>query len=381
VVQVAPPVVRTDRFRARAVRPRVPRRWLHVSATTDPAGLDRIARAFAAYRQVDGQAVLTLVGEAGQRSPMEATVHRLGVADHVRFVPPVPPDELVPIYLDSDVLVHLPRHEAFGVPVFEAAAAGLGLVVSRCGGPEETLEDVAALGGVRFVPPGDDVVPVLEALHDLAATFDAVLPGADRLVEARFGPTSAGLRLVRAYGDDIAPPRAHQQGSEAPWPRVLLVDLDGSGGTELRALALAVGDLGGQSVVVTASGAPPAPGVPGVLSVDLRAMKDGKAGAAARRAPRWLRRPLRAVGARVDRRVDAADVVGLPDEALVRAAVSGPLAGIGEFHAAAAVGEAGARLAAAVAPTTPVLPPTRDALVRHLATRRQPPDQPRGRVR
>ncbi len=369
-VQVAPPIVRTDRFPAPAARPRATRRWLHVGPLTDAAGLNRLVRAFAAYRSVDRDAVLTLVGEGDQRLPLGTTAARLGVADRIRFVPPGRPDELVALYLDHDVLVHLPRQEAFGASVLEAAAAGVGVVVTRCGGPEETLYDVAALGGVRFVAPGDDVVPVLEAVYDLAAGIDAVLPGADRIVAARFGPAAAGRRLARAYGDPLVrDPATQPYGPPVPsWPRVLLVDLDGGGSGDLGALAVAVSDLGGQPVVVTAGGAPPASAVPGAVSVDLRTLQRRTARAAPTGVASRLAGSIRRTAARVQGRAHAAATDAYRGVALVEAALAGPLAGIGRFDAAVAVGEAGSRLAAAAAPGTPVLAPDRDALVRYLAT-------------
>ena len=157
---------------------------------------------------------------------------------------------------------------------------------------------------------------------------------------------------------------------------MLLADLDGGGSGDLGALAVAVSDLGGQPVVVTAGGAPPASAVPRAISVDLRTLQRRTARAAPTGVASRLAGSIRRTAARVQRRAHAAATDAYPGVALVEAALAGPLAGIGRFDAAVAVGEAGSRLAAAAAPDTPVLAPDRDALVRHLATATGTPGDP-----
>jgi glycosyltransferase involved in cell wall biosynthesis len=55
------------------------------------------------------------------------------VADRVTFHGFVPQDALAPLYAAADVYVQSSRHEAAGVSVLEAAAAGVPIVGTRAG--------------------------------------------------------------------------------------------------------------------------------------------------------------------------------------------------------------------------------------------------------
>ncbi|MGH3998793.1 MAG: glycosyltransferase [Pseudonocardiaceae bacterium] len=93
-------------------------------------------------RRLDVQ--LVLLGE--QQSPtwpkfgsqVTALTDRLGVADRVRFAGHV---RDVPTILPAlDVLVCASREEGFGLAAVEAMAAGVPVVSTRCGGPEDVIE-------------------------------------------------------------------------------------------------------------------------------------------------------------------------------------------------------------------------------------------------
>jgi D-inositol-3-phosphate glycosyltransferase len=59
---------------------------------------------------------------------------RLGVADRVHFVGPLPREELAAVYADADVFVLPSGYENFGMVAAEAAAAGAAIVLTdRCG--------------------------------------------------------------------------------------------------------------------------------------------------------------------------------------------------------------------------------------------------------
>ena len=48
---------------------------------------------------------------------------------------------------EHDLLVHPSRWESFGMTVVEAVAAGMPVLVTRCGGPEETLAGIEDAAG------------------------------------------------------------------------------------------------------------------------------------------------------------------------------------------------------------------------------------------
>lgn len=104
---------------------------------------------------------------------------------------------------EHDLLVHPSRYETFGVVIIEALAAGMPVLITRSGGPEQTLAGIEADAG-EFV--------------DVEDAPDALVAGFRRL-RSRF---PAGLDQVRArrvladrYGYD-AVARSHQEAWFAP---------------------------------------------------------------------------------------------------------------------------------------------------------------------
>src|SRR5690606_36571013 len=95
--------------------------------------------------------------------------------DRVRFHGPATQAELPGLFADADVLVHLSSYETFGLTVVEAAMTGLPVLVTACGGPQETLSDAQAQGLatiVRNLPEPEDVVEGIADLAERAAMCD-----------------------------------------------------------------------------------------------------------------------------------------------------------------------------------------------------------------
>ena len=121
-------------------------------------------------------------GQNGDQSRLRAQAEAAGLADRLIFAGP---REDVPALLPAlDILVHLPRDEAFGLALAEAMAAGLPTVATDIGGCREIVQD--GVTGL-LVPPGN--APALtEAL--------------ERLLDPQDGPArrmaqgEAGRRIV-----------------------------------------------------------------------------------------------------------------------------------------------------------------------------------------
>jgi D-inositol-3-phosphate glycosyltransferase len=169
-IRVVPPGVDLERFRPRPVRDARAalglggrRVILFVGRLQRLKGPDVAVRSFAeaARRRPDllDDAALVLVGgPSGPGDPMaemgrlRRLAARVGVADRIRFVEPVPHDELPSLYAAADVLLVPSRSESFGLVALEAQACGVPVLASAVGGLPYVVED----GETGFLlPPGD----------------------------------------------------------------------------------------------------------------------------------------------------------------------------------------------------------------------------------
>jgi glycosyltransferase involved in cell wall biosynthesis len=76
---------------------------------------------------------LDLVGEDGLRGELQQHAAARGVGHRVRFHGFKPREELAPFYSSADIYVQSSLHEAAGVSVLEAAAAGVPVIGTRVG--------------------------------------------------------------------------------------------------------------------------------------------------------------------------------------------------------------------------------------------------------
>jgi glycogen(starch) synthase len=123
------------------------RRWLFVGGLIPRKGVDLLLEAFARCRADDARLTLTLVGEGELAVALGQRVAALGLTDAVTFTGAVTPPQALSLMLEHDLLVHPSRRETFGMTVVEAIAAGMPVLVTRCGGPEETLAGIERAAG------------------------------------------------------------------------------------------------------------------------------------------------------------------------------------------------------------------------------------------
>lgn len=180
------------------------RRWLYLGNLLEAKGVLRVVDAFAKAVETPagGDAMtLTMVGDGAMRDRLIERAEELGVADKLTVRPGVPPEDVPEIYATHDVLVHLSSFETFGMTVVEAVASGLPTVVTKCGGPEDTVLHASDLGAATLIDATDDPAPVVDAWRRLAGRNGSVDWRTVRtLLEHRFAPRQVGTALLDHLG-------------------------------------------------------------------------------------------------------------------------------------------------------------------------------------
>lgn len=109
---------------------------------------------------------LILVGEGQARLDLQLQVNRLGLNECVRLCGRCNRSEIIAIFSQSDIYVTSSLRETFGIAIVEALAAGLPVVCSRCGGPEDYI---SALNG-RLVQP-EDAFALAEGIREIIYNY------------------------------------------------------------------------------------------------------------------------------------------------------------------------------------------------------------------
>jgi glycosyltransferase involved in cell wall biosynthesis len=140
-----------DTARFRSLRPPLgragPFRWIAVGRLEPQKDYPTLLRALALV----SDASLAIAGQGAGRTELETLTNQLGVADRVEFLgvrQDIP--ELLSRY---DGFVLSSAWEGFGIGLVEAMAAGLPVIATRSGGPQEIIGDDGDAG--LLVPTAD----------------------------------------------------------------------------------------------------------------------------------------------------------------------------------------------------------------------------------
>ena len=173
--------------------------WLYVGRLIKPKGVDELLEGFALVAKKEPRATLTLVGHGPREEDLAARAKELGLADRVSILPPVSPEDINELMHRHDLLVHASKGETFGMTVVEAVAAGLPVLATRSGGPQESLAGIESRAGA-FMDVSEDPRVIADAYWQLrqdAAGID--LPAAREVLESRYGTEAVAKQLISVY--------------------------------------------------------------------------------------------------------------------------------------------------------------------------------------
>ncbi len=135
---------------------------LSVSTLHPHKNLDRLLRAFAAFRQKRPEFRLVIAGLRGfESAELERLRGELALAGAVEFTGWIPREDLYSLYARAWGFLYPSTFEGFGLPVLEALAAGVPTACSHI----EPLASIAGAAVLPFDPDSDDAL--LDAMNRL----------------------------------------------------------------------------------------------------------------------------------------------------------------------------------------------------------------------
>lgn len=182
-----------------AVRLRLPERYAYYPAMTFPHKNHlRLLEALALLRDRHGMKLhLVCTGRLFQRHQGELmqAVRRLGLEDQVKFLGPLPEDELVTVFERASLVVFPSLFEGLSQALLEALAFGKPIVAARQSSIPETVGDAAILFD------GCDIEAIVDALHRAISRPDVLREAAARTKAqlARYDWDRAAVALAACY--------------------------------------------------------------------------------------------------------------------------------------------------------------------------------------
>jgi len=192
---------------------------LFVGAIRPVKGVDILLRAMRLLVESRRDVHLLLVGESffknyrREDERIRRMVQELNLEGRVQFVGKRRPPELVRYVQESSVLVLPSRAESFGMVLVEALACGTPVVATRCGGPEDIVNDQVGV----LVPPEDPEALAAGIAHvlDKRRSYNPAVLRSYALQQ--FGLDSVGSRLKTLYAEALdrfeTPPSVSDHGS------------------------------------------------------------------------------------------------------------------------------------------------------------------------
>lgn len=121
---------------------------LYIGELRTLKGVDILLDAMASLRENGLATTATIVGSGAARDDLKRHAEACGLAETVRFVPPMPARQAFAL---GRIMVVPSRAESFPYIVLEAAAAGKPLIATRVGG----IPDIFGPLADRLIPPND----------------------------------------------------------------------------------------------------------------------------------------------------------------------------------------------------------------------------------
>lgn len=183
--------------------PPVPFRLLSLGSLVAGKGWTVLLQSLALLERQGPKVEWTIVGDGPLRRSLEEQARKLAVAHRVHFAGFVRPDALAPHFEKAHAFVLPSLGETQSLALIEGLAAGLPAVYTRCGAPEEYMDESLGIG----VPVNDAqaLAHAVTALFNDYARFDRIHIRAT--CRARFSGESQARAMIalweRALGQTL----------------------------------------------------------------------------------------------------------------------------------------------------------------------------------
>lgn len=156
---------------------------------------DLTIKAFKIFNEKYPDSQLTLVGEGSLLESMKTYARKIGIYDQISFLGKVKNDLMPDLYNQANAFLLPSMDESFGVVYAEAAACGLPIIATDCGGPNDIVNQDNG-----FLIPVNNVDALVEAMGKIYINYDKYdSQKISQDIHNRFGCKSVITKIIRCY--------------------------------------------------------------------------------------------------------------------------------------------------------------------------------------
>ena len=191
-------IVDTDIFKmnvSRVEKSESPFSFITVSNLVPNKKVDLVISALSEIIKDGKPANLIIAGDGKEKTNIEQQIEELGLTDYVMLLGKVDRFEICEKLSEADCFVLASQSETFGVSYIEAIASGLPVIATKCGGPEEFVnEENGCLIEKNNV---DELVEAMRFMYKNARNYDHEKISKD--ISERFCAEVISKEIVDAY--------------------------------------------------------------------------------------------------------------------------------------------------------------------------------------
>lgn len=138
---------------------------------------------------------LTIIGDGPERATVEYWAQQLNLTDRVTLAGYQSRENIAHLYETSDCFILVSSSETFGVAYVEALAAGLPIIATKCGGPEDFVDDSNGI-----LVEVDNIKQIADAILKIYTNINNYKEeDLKNFVKDRFSPNVVAKKLIEVY--------------------------------------------------------------------------------------------------------------------------------------------------------------------------------------
>lgn len=169
-------------------------RFIAVGSLFKIKGFDTLIKAFAAAN-FNQNVHLHIIGDGNQKNSLQQLINQLNLQQQVTLEGRKTREEIMHFMSKSSVYVLSSRSENFATACMEALSAGVPVIMTKCGGPEDFVDETnAVLVGVDAV---DEMANAMDYMYKNIEKYDS--KKISETIASKYSPNAIGTQLVNIY--------------------------------------------------------------------------------------------------------------------------------------------------------------------------------------